>query len=32
VAWEAAFVELAKGKLTDMAANAGLQIAFSTER
>lgn len=32
VAWEAAFVALAKGKLTDMAAAAGLQLAFSTER
>lgn len=31
-AWEEAFVQLAKGRLTEIAAAAGLSIAFSTER
>lgn len=32
MAWEAAFVELAAGRLTGMAAAAGLSLSFSTER
>lgn len=32
LAWELAFVELAKGPLTDMAVAAGLSLSFSSER
>jgi Niemann-Pick C1 protein len=32
LAWEAAFVELAKGKLSTMAAAANLTLSFSSER
>lgn len=31
-AWEAAFVALARGKLSDMARGAGLALSFSSER
>lgn len=31
-AWEAAFLDLAAGKLTEMAASAGLQLSFSAQR
>lgn len=31
-AWEAAFIELASGKLTEMAATAGLALSFSAQR
>ena len=32
MAWEAAFVGLATGRLSDMAAAVGLRLSFSTER
>jgi hypothetical protein len=32
LAWEEAFIALAKGKLSDMVAQANLSLAFSAER
>lgn len=32
LAWEAAFIELAKGELSSMAAAANLKLAFQAER